>query len=278
MISAQQDIIRKELESGTGAAIGMAEDQSGTRTGLRVWFSDLEEHHGPVTELRPYGLRGLIVKLVFGKFAGQVVRKIQSAGPEDVSLARALVASICPSVNLDLSGQGLDNWRVLSGDFTITATARNLSVDPDVATTKVCRDVIVPLMAAMAELIGYDVIENSGLESEGYEGELFVSSIRRYERNPRNRLLCIRLHGEKCACCGIEPRSIYGEAGGIIEVHHLEPLSLLAAPRPYDPAVDLVPLCPNCHRAVHMRRPVPLTLSELRALISSTAVSKEAVQ
>jgi 5-methylcytosine-specific restriction protein A len=278
MISAQQDIIRKELESGTGAAIGMAEDQSGTRTGLRVWFSDLEEQHGPVTELRPYGLRGLIVKLVFGKFAGQVVRKIQSAGPEDVSLARALVASICPSVNLDLSGQSVDNWRVLSGDFTITATARSLPLDPDVATTKVCRDVIVPLMAAMAELIGYDVIENSGLESEGYEGELFESSIRRYERNPRNRLLCIRLHGEKCACCGIEPRSVYGEAGGIIEVHHLEPLSLLAAPRPYDPSVDLVPLCPNCHRAVHMRRPVPLTLSELRALISSTAVSKEAVQ
>ncbi len=278
MISAQQDIIRKELESGTGAAIGMAEDQSGTRTGLRVWFSDLEEQHGPVTELRPYGLRGLIVKLVFGKFAGQVVRKIQSAGPEDVSLARALVASICPSVNLDLSGQSVDNWRVLSGDFTITATARSLPLDPDVATTKVCRDVIVPLMAAMAELIGYDVIENSGLESEGYEGELIVSSIRRYERNPRNRLLCIRLHGEKCACCGIEPRSVYGEAGGIIEVHHLEPLSLLAAPRPYDPSVDLVPLCPNCHRAVHMRRPVPLTLSELRALISSTAVSKEAVQ
>jgi 5-methylcytosine-specific restriction protein A len=121
-------------------------------------------------------------------------------------------------------------------------------------------------MAAMAELIGYDVIEEEHEEDHAIEGTVLVSTIKRRERNPRNRLLCIRLHGERCACCGLAPRTVYGDAGGIIEVHHLEALSLQEVPRPYDPAIDLAPLCPNCHRAVHTRRPIPLGLDELRAI------------
>lgn len=269
MISDRQDIIRMELEAGTGAAIGMAVDQSGMRTGLRLWFVDLDERHGPVAELRPYGIRGYRVTLGFGKFAGEVVRQIQAAGAEDVGLARALVASISPAVDLQISSHGRDDWHVDSGAFKITATARGLPDDQDEAVAKVCRDVIVPLLAAMAELIGYDVIEEEDDDrAHAYEGAILISTIRRRERNPRNRLLCIRLHGEKCACCGIEPRSVYGEAGSIIEVHHLEALSLLAVPRAYDPAIDLAPLCPNCHRAVHTRRPIPFSLSELQALMS----------
>lgn len=269
MISDRQDIIRMELEAGTGAAIGMAVDQSGTRTGLRIWFADLDERNGPVAELRPYGIRGYRVTLGFGKFAGEVVRQMQAAGAEDVGLARALVASISPAVDLQISGHGRDDWHVDSGAFKITATARGLPDDQDEAVAKVCRDVIVPLLAAMAELIGYDVIEEEDDDrAHAYEGAILISTIRRRERNPRNRLLCIRLHGEKCACCGIEPRSVYGEAGSIIEVHHLEALSLLAVPRAYDPAIDLAPLCPNCHRAVHTRRPIPFSLSELQALMS----------
>lgn len=269
MISGRQDIIRRELETGTGAAIGMAVDQSGTRTGLRIWFSDLDERHGPVADLRPYGIRGYRVTLGFGKFAGEIVRQIQSAAPEDVGLARALVASISKTVDLDFSGQDKEDWHVDAGTFKITATARGLPDDPDGAVAIVSRDIIVPLMAAMAELIGYDVIDDAAEDEEHlYEGAILVSTVRRRERNPRNRLLCIRLHGEKCACCGLEPRSVYGEAGGIIEVHHLDALSLLVAPRPYDPAIDLAPLCPNCHRAVHSRRPIPLSLVELRKLMS----------
>ncbi len=66
MLSARQTLIREELEAGTGAAIGMAVDGSKTRTGLRIWFADLGERHGPVAELRPYGLKGYAVTLGFG--------------------------------------------------------------------------------------------------------------------------------------------------------------------------------------------------------------------
>lgn len=264
MIAGRQDKIRAELEAGTGAAIGMAVDQSGLRTGLRLWFDDLDERHGPIVDMKPFGMRGYRVTLGFGKFAGEVIRQIQAAGPDDVSLARALVISIGETVDLDLSGQARSDWSIDSGAFKITATARGLVADPDEAVTLVSRDIIVPLMAAMAELIGYDVIVEEGFEEAAFEGAILVSTVRRRERNPRNRLLCIRLHGERCLCCRFEPKSFYGEVGNIIEVHHLEALSLLDAPRPYDPTTDLVPLCPNCHRAVHTRRPVPFPLKDVQ--------------
>ena len=272
MISALQDIILREIVAGTGAEIGMSVDATGTRTGLRIWFADLGERHGPVTQLRPHGLSGYRVVLGFGTFAGEILRQIRNAEEEDVALARALVASIGGVAEVDLSGQRHEDWRVDSGAFRITATARGLPKDPDEAVGRVCRDVIVPLMGAMAELIGYDVIEEDAPRDGAMEGAVLLSTVRRRERNPRNRLLCIRLHGETCSGCGLEPWSVYGEAGGIIEVHHLEPLSLLGEPRRYDPATDLVPLCPNCHRAVHARKPVPLSMPELRSILSASGV------
>lgn len=267
MIAAWQDIVRREIEAGTGAAIGMSVDPSGLRTGLRIWFADLDERRGPIVDLRPHGLRGYRAILGFGTFAGEIVRQMQAAGDEDVRLARALVDSITPEVELDLSGQERRDWQITSGSFRATATVRRTLDATEEAVARVTRDVVVPLMAAMAELIGYDVIEEEDQDDHAVEGAILVSTIKRRERNPRNRLLCIRLHGERCACCGLEPRTLYEDAGGIIEVHHLEALSLLEVPRPYDPAIDLAPLCPNCHRAVHTRRPIPLGLDELRAIM-----------
>lgn len=269
MIAARRDIILMEIAAGTGAEIGMSVDTSGTRTGLRIWFSDLGERHGPITQLRPHGLNGYRVTLGFGNFAGEVLHQIGSAEEEDLALARALVASIGTTAEVDLSGQRHDDWQVDSGAFRIIATARGLPKEQDEAVARVCRDVIVPLMGAMAELIGYDVIEEEAMVDGAMEGAVLLSTVRRRERNPRNRLLCIRIHGEACLGCGLEPRSVYGEAGGILEVHHLEPLSLLGEARRYDPATDLVPLCPNCHRAVHTRKPKPLSLSELRSILSA---------
>jgi 5-methylcytosine-specific restriction protein A len=275
LIGARQNFIRHEIEAGTGAAIGMAVDDSGTRTALRLWFDDLQERNGPVVELKPYGLKGYRARLAFGRFAGELVRKIQSASDEDIRLARALVASIGPEIEIDFGGQTPQDWKVNSGAFTITATARGLPANTETAISIVCANVIVPLMGAMAELIGYDAIEETAAQENEMEGSVLRSVVKRRERNPRNRLLCIRLHGERCVCCGITPKEIYGSAGSIIEVHHIEPLSLLGAPRPYDPAIDLVPVCPNCHRALHTRRPVPLTLEELHSVLNGRRLSGE---
>ena len=270
MIAGKKNLILRELEEGTGAAIAAAVDKSGRRSGLRIWFGDLDQKHGPVAELKPYGLKGHSVGLSFGSFSGEIIGQIRRASSEDVQLARALIASIRSDIAVDISGQDFSDWTVTSGSFRMTARIRDQDhPHEDVAIIAICRDVIVPMMAAMAELIGYDVIEEEvNDEVPAFEGAILQSVVQRRERNPRNRLLCIRIHGERCVVCGLEPRRAYGEAGAIIEVHHLEPIALLVEPRPYDPCTDLVPLCPNCHRALHTRRPIPLGIEELKTLRS----------
>lgn len=271
MLGDRRDLILRELSEGTGAAFSAMEDRSGLRQGLRISFADLDEKHGPVAELRPFGLKGYQVSLFFGNFSGDVIAQIRKAAPEDVQLARALIASIRAGIAIEIPEQNKSEWSVLDGRFRIIATVRDQEQPHgDAALIMTCRDVIVPMMAAMAELIGYDVIEDQAFdEIPAFEGAVLKSVVKRRERNPRNRLLCIRIHGEKCAACGLEPKEKYGAAGAIIEVHHLEPLAHLTEPRPYDPLVDLVPLCPGCHRAIHTRRPVPFSLEELAQLMEA---------
>lgn len=271
MLGEKRDLILRELLEGTGAAFAATEDRNGLRHGLRIWFADLDEKHGPVAELRPFGLRGYQVNLFFGNFSGEVISQIGKAAQEDVQLARALVASIRAGVAVEILGQHPEDWSVVDGAFRIRATIRDQEhPHEDAALVEICHDVIVPIMAAMAELIGYDLIdEQEADETPAFEGAVLKSVVKRRERNPRNRLLCIRIHGEKCAVCGLEPKAKYGEAGSIIEVHHLQPLALLAEARPYDPRIDLVPLCPGCHRAVHTRHPVPFSLKELTDLMEA---------
>lgn len=271
MISDKRTLILRELVEGTGAAMDAVVAHTGLRSGIRIWFGDLDEKHGPLAELHPFGLKGYRVTLSFGIFSGAVLAQIAQASAEDVQLARALVESIKRDVDIEISGQSLNEWSVKNGSFRMIATIRNREAPlNDAVVLEICRDVIVPMMGAMAELIGYDVIdEKVDDETPAVEGAILQSTIRRRERNPRNRLLCIRIHGEKCIVCGTEPRRAYGTAGGIIEVHHLEPLAVLDVPRPYDPRSDLVPLCPSCHRAIHTRGSTPLTVPELKGLMEA---------
>lgn len=269
MIARSKELILRELEEGTGASIAVEVNDTGLRSALRIWFSDLDEQRGTIAELRPHGLKGHRVDLALGKFSAPILEQIARATPEDIQLARALVASIGPKAKVEIRSQQLTDWIVRDGHFRMVATIRHEdSADTDAAITQTCREIIVPMMAAMAELIGYDPVEEvANFDALQAEGAILHSVVVRRERNPRNRLLCVRTHGSRCKACHVEPRSIYGEAGTIIEVHHLEPLANLAAPRTYDPRTDLVPLCPNCHRAVHTRRPVPYTLEELASFM-----------
>lgn len=271
MLADRIELILAELQEGTGATFAGAIRHDGLRRSLRIWFADLDERHGPVAELMPYGLKGHQVRLCFGNFSGDVISQMKQASDEDIQLARALLSSIRDGVTIEGLGNELIDLSVIDGSFRISATVRDLEQpNSDHSIVATCHNVIVPLMAAMAELIGYDVIENIDEPEEVVvEGALLRSVVRRRERNPRNRLLCIRIHGERCVVCDLEPRRRYGIAGGIIEVHHLQPLSTLGEPRAYDPRTDLVPLCPTCHRAAHTKRPLPYTPTELRTLIGA---------
>ena len=101
------------------------------------------------------------------------------------------------------------------------------------------------------------------------EGGSYLSTVARRERNPRNRLLCLQIHGDLCKVCGFNSSQFFPSLESIIEVHHIEQLAELDHPKIYDPAKDLIPLCPNCHRAIHKKRP-PYLPDELRDLLNES--------
>lgn len=265
MLAHKKRPILDEVTAGTGAQIRMEEDAKDIQSGLVLSFLDLKRSHSPAVTLLPKGLNGFVARLSFGDYAADTIRQMQMASDEEIQLARALIASIQKdaSISVIVGGQqSLTAWKLTDGQFTITAEKRGLKnrYDDDVV-VETCRDLVTPMLAAMAELYGYDPIEaaEEQLTEAVMEGAVSLLEIRKRERNPRNRLLCLRIHGESCKICKSDLKATYGKAGEIVEVHHLQPLSLSDEPRVYDPATDLIPLCPNCHRAVHTRRPVPWT-------------------
>lgn len=102
----------------------------------------------------------------------------------------------------------------------------------------------------------------------GYvEGKSYIVETTRYERNPLNRQLCIALKGSSCSICGFNFSVTYGDIGnGYIEVHHVEPLSMLDTEQITDPIKDLIPVCPNCHSMLHIKSP-PFLPDELRDML-----------
>lgn len=107
--------------------------------------------------------------------------------------------------------------------------------------------------------------EIQGADSEGTETKVTVS---KYERHPHNRDICLRLHGYKCAVCGFDFESVYGEIGRkYIEVHHIKPVCKFDGSEHFDPTKDLVPLCSNCHSMAHRRKENPYSVQELKSFI-----------
>lgn len=267
MTPERTSALKGVLERGVGAAVIVQTDSSGVRSGLTACFADLGANNGPMVSIFPTGLHRHRVTLGFGRFARQCIDQMQAAPAERMIVARALLRRAAAAGTCTITpSQNLETWAVTSSDFgveIIVPDVREPSTEESIART--ADRVMVPLMATLAELIGYEDAETEAIEFD-IEGRVTEGVIKRRERSPRNRLLCLSIHGHRCAVCTLEPETLYGAAGSIIEVHHVEPVSNLAAPRPYDPATDLVPLCPNCHRAVHTRRPVPWTVEELKEL------------
>ena len=96
------------------------------------------------------------------------------------------------------------------------------------------------------------------------EGSVIQTVSNRYERNQSARLEAIRHHGAICQACGFDFGEVYGGfAEGYIQVHHLVPLSTIGADYELNPKTDLIPLCANCHVAVHLEKP-PIKVSKLK--------------
>lgn len=94
----------------------------------------------------------------------------------------------------------------------------------------------------------------------------------KYERSRILREQAVAIHGTICSACGFNFKSVYGDYGaGYIQIHHINPVSELEESCTVDPALDLVPLCANCHAVVHRRKDRTLSIDELKSFMSAAA-------
>lgn len=114
-----------------------------------------------------------------------------------------------------------------------------------------------------------DEILTENLQGGFPEGAKAQVEVNRYERDRRNRAAALAIHGYACLVCMSDLGDRYGSAAtGLIEVHHLTPVAKLGPNYRINPATDLVPLCPNCHRVAHRQDP-PFTVEEMKAMLVS---------
>jgi len=255
MISKNITQIIESLKKETGASIGFQLIKPGKRSLLEIWFKDISKKNGPIFSLLPYGLKKNKVTITYGTFSNQILNQMKNASQEKKILAEALINSLLISNNILVEKKLLKEWKLslISKSINIITYAREYETDED-KLINVCQNVITPLMGAFAELIGYNTYEDSSILSP--EGSERIVTFKRRERNPRSRLLCLKIHGEICKVCNVDLKKLYNSSRAIIEVHHIEPLSELSEPKIYNPKTDLIPLCPNCHAAVHSEVPV----------------------
>lgn len=100
---------------------------------------------------------------------------------------------------------------------------------------------------------------------EGRRRRSFSSAV---ERNATARRLCLEHYGPTCVVCGMNFEEVFGEEfSGIIDIHHLNPISQKSGDHLVDPIEDMVPLCPNCHRMIHRKKDGVYSPDELRRLV-----------
>lgn len=250
------------------AETGLEVRCSVTSLSFSFHFSDVEDRNGVFLTLEPKGLRRHQVSLVFGSYSRIVRDLIRDAEDSKRQIADSLSQGVFGSENVTRVTEMPFSEICIEAKPKVELLTRtgidNHATDEEVL--KSIETLVMPLMLALAELIGY-VEELEPLIPGEEEGEEYLRQSIARERNPRNRSMCILLHGAQCKVCGFDGTKKYGSGFDLVEVHHIEPLSSFEGGRIFNPAEDLVPLCPNCHRAVHKRSP-PYTLMELRALMT----------
>ena len=270
------DLIAAALLERTGVAVTVTEPRvQGIRRSLVAILDGYTSQNGPRFSIQPHGLKSHKVKLVMGDYSAPCLALMRQAAPDKLPLARAFIRQLTerPENKVKISPeQALAEWQVPeNGGFSIEVITR-LDGDQysDEAFAATAENVMAPLLAAIGELIGFDESDQFYCQKDQFpfdvEGRLTTAVVRKRERSRRNKMLCLLIHGPVCRVCGFIPEAVYPSLRNIIEVHHIEPVSELAAPKPYNPRTDLIPLCPNCHRAIHTRVPAYLP-EELRAFM-----------
>lgn len=120
------------------------------------------------------------------------------------------------------------------------------------------------------QLIEFELNFKNKLNNEVYsEGKQIEMLCKKYERNKKARKACIDHYGPTCKVCGYEFGKTFGEEfSDLIEVHHINPLSVIKRDYIVDPIKDLVPICSNCHFAIHSKKDGVYSIEQLSQLLN----------
>lgn len=127
-------------------------------------------------------------------------------------------------------------------------------------------EIAIPLFNFIQSHPNFNFVRKSLADVVKYaEGKRKKITTTSYDRSVLARQDCIEHHGYECAVCGFSFEKAYGAIGAkYIEVHHLQQLADAGGEYEIDPVKDLRPVCANCHRMLHKRRP-PLSIEELKS-------------
>ncbi|MFC1574856.1 HNH endonuclease [Gemmatimonadota bacterium] len=122
---------------------------------------------------------------------------------------------------------------------------------------------------AVLQDLGSHSDEDEETVAFGMEGTARALVSKRRERSPRLRAAALAIHGYECQVCGFNFERTYGSWGlGFAEIHHIQELGLVPDEGvETNPATDLAVVCSNCHRMIHRKAKLALTLAELRDIL-----------
>lgn len=112
-----------------------------------------------------------------------------------------------------------------------------------------------------------DILNEAESNYEGLRKNVVVN---KYERSSIARKKCIAYHGLACNICEMTFLNSYGEIGkDFIHVHHIIPLHKIGKEYKIDYVKDLIPVCPNCHAMLHVKKQngEEVTIDELKAIV-----------
>ena len=141
-------------------------------------------------------------------------------------------------------------------DYNWTPQASGISVPDKIASE---------LLSTIQNDEKFTFLQKSKKEIRLYaEGKERTVSYRTYDRSSIAREVCIKHYGYNCSICGFNFETTFGDLGkNYIEVHHLKQIADIGEEYEINPIEDLRPVCANCHRMLHKRKPV-LSIEELR--------------
>lgn len=254
MTPTDAEVFLSNVSEIIGVQLEMWEYEDNGRGGVKFQFPGWPPETSPIFSIRRSGIMGAIVSLEFGRLAGNCIQILNSQiNLEKIAFASAVLTELNKSHKFEggLSSEFLETLK-FKGNTRLQFRYRNFEVNSSMedAVEKVLKPLVASIAYLMESPLDEEIVEGDE------EGDSLTVTHKRRERSARNRMLAIMIHGEVCGVCGLEPIKEFGEElGNIIEVHHIEPLCELKEVKAYDPETDLVPVCPNCHRMLHTRKP-----------------------